>query len=488
MSEERNYDGGSENPRENQPFQGIFEMLLFGFTNSNRMLRQQQGLLKHGDKILSEESRQHVLRKLAEKQANLTQKPRLMLIKCSIHAFLFVRLLGKQSSQPGQMIKPHVMRYLMTKRGMCVIPSSFPEKPCWSYFTWLLNSVFYHPSGFEYNSRNGWDHTSSCGFVHITTHPCKPLIAITGIDGKVWMGKAGTSANLFVLIHQPNSDDSQRATICAFHPFEDYIAVGVPGYVLVYKISESSSHYLSFKMLKKFRFFQDPGYFCTKPPQYPPCVLYWNRDGNGFTAVSDERGNLSRNFEFNLENLEAGVSERRLGYLFSFDKGHTAPLCSCTSPDGTSVATGYFDGKVFINDTKRDPKSLTVQSVLPADCSITKIEFYSYDPSILAIQTNSGSGKAVHLLKILPNGISIFYSFPNAYSFQFFRNMLIIQYEKIITFFQLNRNNFPVKLTEFTSKVGRIRSFCLTTLNGGVTLWISSHSDSKLHKAELTLK
>jgi len=498
----------SKNPKKNDRLSLLSILFLFEVYQSTRML-QQYGILKHGENILSEELSHHVLQKFAEQQANLTQKQRRMRIKYRFRVFLWTRLLGKQSSQPCQMIKPHVLHYLMTKRSMCVIPSSILKKQHEIDFSWLdENYVLYHPSGFEYNSRNGWIH-SSCDFKQITTHPCKPFIAITDSDGRVYIGKVDDPTNLFVLIHQLYSDESNCATICAFHPFDNYIAVGVPGYVIVYKFSESSSHSLSCKMFKIVRFFQEPGFCARRPrhqlsivlfyidtPKYPPHVLYWNYDGNSFTAVSSEHGNISKKIVIDFENPKADVCEFSQGYLDAFlDK--IAPISSCMSPDGTSVATGYLSGQISINcsTTVSNPlpnpltKDLKINSILPADfCSIRNIGFDPCDPSILAIQFCSRSHNGVHLLKISPDGLKILHSFLGTMNFQFYGGMFLLLNGNMITFFRLNGENLPVKLTDFTSEVGRIRSFCLTTLNDVVNLWYSSHSDSKLHKAELTLK
>lgn len=484
---------GSKNPRENDKLPKSIILFIFAVYQSTSML-QQQGLLKHGENILSEELRHHVLQKFAEQQSNLTQKQRRMRIIYRFRVFLWTRLLAKRSSQPCQMIKPHVLCYLMTKRSMCVIPSSIQAlRPHEINFSCLdEDSRLYH-------------------FNQITTHSCKPFIAITDSDGRVWMGKVDDPTNLFVLIHQPDSDESNRATICAFHPFENYIAVGVPGYVIVYKFSESSSHSLSCKMFKIVRFFQEPGFcagrppqyqssirvFCIMPPpQYPPHVLYWNYDGNSFTAVSSEHGNISKNIVIDFENPEADVREFSQGYLDAF-LNKIAPISSCMSPDGISVATGYYSGQISINcsTTVSNPlanpltKSLKIKSILPGDfCSIRNIGFDPCDPSILAIQFCSRSGDGVHLLKISPDGLKILHSFLGTMNFQFYGGMFLLLNGNMITFFRLNGENLPVKLTDFTSEVGRIRSFCLTTLNDVVNLWYSSYSDSELHKAELTLK
>ena len=481
---------GSKNPRENDMLPKSIILFLFAVYQSTSML-QQYGLLKHGENILSEELSHHVLQKFAEQQANLTQKQRRMRIIYRFRVFLWTRLLDKQSSQPCQMIKPHVLHYLMTQRSMCVIPSSIQAlRPHEINFSWLHeDSPLYH-------------------FNQITTHSCKPFIAITDSDGRVWMRKVDDPTNLFVLIHQPDSYESNCATICAFHPFDNYIAVGVPGYVIVYKFSESSSHSLSCKMFKIVRFFQEPGFcagrppqyqssFCIMPPpQYPPRVLYWNYDGNSFTAVSSEYGNISKSIVIDFKNPKADVCEFSQGYLDAFlDK--IAPISSCMSPDGKSVAIGYYSGQIFINcsTTVSNPlpnslkKSLKINSILPGDfCSIRKIDFDPYDPSILAIQVCSTSSNGVHLLKNSPDGLKILHSFLGTMNFQFYGGMFLLLNGNMITFFRLNGENLPVKLTDFMSKVGRIRSFCLTTLNDVVNLWYSSHGDSELHKAELTLK
>ena len=182
----------------------------------------------------------------------------------------------------------------------------------------------------------------------------------------------------------------------------------------------------------------------------------------------------------------------RYAYLYCFDKGHFAPLCSCMSSDGTSVATGYANGQVFINNVNVDPvdpNSSKVTSVLTADNCVKKIEYNPCDSKILVIQSSSICRNSVHILKISSDGLTVtmLHTFQDAMDFQFYDGMFFLQDETCIKIFRLKGDNLPVKMTEFTSKVGHIISFCLTTLNDVVTLWYSTHRDSRLHKAELTL-
>ena len=470
--------------------------LFFATIQCTRMLRQ-SGLLRNGYEISSQEqeSRMHVLQKLVEQRANLTQKQRRMLIKCRFRAFLCVRLFGKQKWQDFQMRwNPLMLRHLMTKRQMCVIPITIREKPYWTYFSFANpDSVFFHPSGFKFNSRTGWTEFFS-GCDNMTTHPCKPLIAITS-NGIVWIGKNGDPTNLFHVIHVHNGTEDNRATTCAFHPWDNFLAVGVSGKVIVYHFSPSSSilEFQSKKVLE-VSFFQEPGYFCTLPPKYPPCVIIWNQDGESFVALSGSRGNLSRKFLLKrFESTFEFKSEIRYAYQFSFDKGHLAPLCTCMSSDEKFVVMGYSNGKVIIKNVELDPANPNYSKVLRVfheRCSIEKISYPSCDSSILVALSSSNCCNTVHLLKISPDGltIAVFYSFPRANDFQFYDGMFLLLDGNIITFFRLNGDNLPVRITQFTSKVGHIKSYCLTTLNDVVTLWYSTHRDSKLHKAELTVK
>ena len=468
----------------------IYKMILAAHLCGDML--QQQGLLRPREEIMcmTPASRRFLLQNLADQRANLTPRQRRKLIQHRFRAVLCARLFGKQSWQDYPMkIQVHVLRHLMTMgipRNMIVIPLSILQKPHWPYFSFSdPDSSFFHPDGFEYNSRTGWTHSFSCGFVHMTTHPSKPFIAITGSDGRVWIKQIGDKTNSFYLMHALKSKEDVCATTCAFHPSENYVAVGVPGRVLVYEFS-SSSLFIKCKMVIEIKFFEDPGYFCTRPPQYAPCEIQWHPTGESFTAVSGRNGNLSRKFILDRKTFQA-TSELTHAYLFNFDKGHIAPLCSCTSPDGTSVATGYSGGKFFINNSKLDPKSLTVQSVLPADCSIKRVEYNPLDPKILVALSSSRDCDGVYLLKISPDGhtITILHSFLDAMDFQFYDGMFLLLNGNTITFFRLNSDNLPVKMTEFKSTVGRIGSFCFTTLNEVVTLWYSSHSNSNLYKAEI---
>jgi hypothetical protein len=461
--------------------------LLFAARQCTGMLRH-QGLLKQEIEILSPELVRDFLRKLAEQQAKLSPEQRRKLIQFRLRAVLVARLLGKQSWQHCPIrIPPHLLRRLMTMgipRQMMFRIIELQKKPVCSYYPFLdQNSGLYHPSGFEYKSRNGWTDSFSFGLEQITPHPCKPLVAITGSDGRAWVCRNGDPQGLFVLMHDLNRERNNCATTCAFHPSGNYVAVGVPGYVLIYEIYFSSRS-ISCKLLMSVSFFQHPNYFCTSPPKYAPCEIEWNPTGDSFTAVSKRDGNLSRIFEIDVKTLKA-KREMSHGYLCSFNAGHFAPLCSGISSDGTRVATGYSGGRILVGDSK--PLKL-----MSDDHFIVKIKFDPCNPSIILIKTTTRSmtGHEVHILHISADGltIKIIHSFQHAESFCFYAGMLILQYGEMITFFRLNGDNFPLKMGEFTSKDGCIRSFSLTTLNDVVTLWYSTSCNSRLHKAELTFK
>jgi hypothetical protein len=132
---------------------------------------------------------------------------------------------------------------------------------------------------------------------------------------------------------------------------------------------------------------------------------------------------------------------------------------------------------------------MKITSVLPDDFSIEKIECDPHDPSILAIQARSVSYSHVHLLKILHDGsINILQTFEYARCFLFDQGMFLLLNRNMTTFYLMNSDNLPVKMTEFQSQLGSIGSFSLTTLNGEVTLWYSHMYQPKLHKAALAFK
>jgi hypothetical protein len=468
---------------------GFILWLIFAAQQSGNML-QQQGLLRTGEEIIfmSQKSKRSFLQKFADQQSKLTPKQRQKLIQSRLRAVLVARFLGRQSWQHCPIrIPPYLLRRLMTMgipRQMMIRSIELPKKPICSYFPFLDSiSGLFHPSGFEFNSRNGWTDSFSCGLKQITTHPCKPLVAITGSDGRAWVGRNGDPQGLFVLMHDLNHERNNCATTCAFHPSGNFVAVGVCGFVLVYEIS-FSLHSISCKLLMSVSFFQDSGIFCTRPPKYAPCEIEWYPTGDSFTAVSKRDGNLSRRFEIDFKTLKAKY-EMRHGYLYSFKEGQFAPLCSGISSDGTCVATGYSGGSILVGDSQ--PLRL-----MSDDHSIEKIKFDPCNPLIIVIKTitRSMTGHEVHILKISPDGltINIIYSFQHAESFCFYAGMLIIKYREMITFFRLNGDNFPLKMGEFTSKVGCISSFSFSTLNDVVTLWYSTYCNSKLHKAELIFK
>jgi hypothetical protein len=470
---------------------GFTILSLFADLQCTGMLKS-QGLLTQGYEILSPDLMWFFQQKCA-KQAILSPKQRQKLIQFRLRAVLVGKLLCKQSWQHFPIrIPPHVLRHLMTMgipRQMIVSPVTIQKRPFITLFSFSDKTrSLYHPSGYEYRYTS-WTDSSACGFVNMTVHPCQTFMAITGSNGGVWIGKVGCPNDSFYLCHKEENPGVDHVT-CAFHPFRNIIAIGVRGYVLIYEIS-SSSLSLSCRLLMKRPFFQDPGYFCTMPPTYAPTVLYWDPNGESLIAISNERGNLSRKYQLDWKKSEF-KAESMYNYLCSITKGQFAPTCSCISSDGTLEVSGYSGGELLIKKTPNlDSESAKILKLLQThETSITKIEINPIDPSILVISTkSSGFQNAVHLLELSIDGtIKIIHSFPNTKSFCFYDGMLILQYGDMITAYNLNRDNFPVQMGEFSSEVGYIQSFCFTTLNDVVTLWYSTTSNSKLHKAKLTFK
>jgi len=457
---------------------GFILQMLFAVHLSGNML-QQQGLLR--GTILSPASIPLLLRKLAEQRANLTPRQRRKLIQSRLHVVLCGRLLGRQSWQHSPMNIPvHVLRHLMTMgipRQIRITPLSIPQK---------LSSTF---SRGDYNVGD-WTQSFPSSIENMTTHPCEPLIAITGSNGMVWMGKIDNSKQMFRLIHNPKSTENERAKTCAFHPLGGHLVVAITGYVLIYEVSSSS---LDSKLLPKARFHEAPNYFCTRPPQFSACDLQWHPSGTFFTAISDRNWGLSRRFDVDPVTF-AVKFETKHGYLFSMANGHFPPLCSCCSSDGKFVATGYPDGKIMIqeledNGSRSVLKFLKITGVLPAGRTIEQMQYCPSNSSFLAIKTSFTFPNEVHFLKIAPDGsIKIHHTIPNATGFHFNENLFLVSSGNRITFYLMNSDNIPVKMTEFQSQ-GSIGSFLLTSVNGNVTLLYSHRcGGSDLYKAEITFE
>jgi WD40 repeat protein len=477
----------------------FFILMLLAATQalSGTMLRR-KGFLRTGEGLLrmSQETKISLWKKYAEPSTNLTPRQRRKLLL--FRAFLWEKLLGKQSWQPCQMrVPPHVFCHLMTMgipriRIFSIRMPESPVKPAWQ----LTGSVVYDPSGFMYNGRS---HDWSLYHHQITaikSHPNKPLVALMHSDGNVWIGKIGDRDNLFRLIHSPEKED-EKATAIAFNPVEPLIAVAVKARIMVYKISQIS-HSLKPELHFAVSFYES-GYFCPRP-KYSANTLGWNPTGTFLTAIS--AGNLSMCFFLKpdttgvIGGFNGGIKYAELRSIGE----DISPTCSCFSPDGNLVMTGYHDGTLMLRSAVHTvEKGLSLiclkilEKVLPGQ--IVKIVSHPHNPSVFAIEVQVRLSHTVVLIVLVSHdgSVTITATIPDAKSPYFHEGWLLVSSGNKILFHKMNRCNIPCLVTEFHLQGNgpfgvRIDTFCVITApNGKVMLHYSISGKSKLCTAEIAL-
>jgi len=468
-------------------------MLLAVTCSLSGNMLQMQGLSRTGKALMpmSQESARSLLQKLAEQRANLTSKQRRKLLQYRLRVVLCARFLGRKGyPHTKMMISVDVLRHLMTKgipRQLRITPLTIPQNPC----ARQISSSFFRNEYITGYCVQGQSFPSR--IVYMTAHPSSLLIAVTGSDGKVWIGKTDDPRNMYCLLYNP-SNESMFAKTCEFHPLKDILFIGITGYILVYNTSTC-------EILQRVRFHQDPGYFCTMPPKFSASKLACHPTGKYITAISDSNNGLSRAFVVDPLTLIVN-GETRYAYLCSFQKGHVPPLCSCFSPDGSVEATGHTGGIIMIRSVGEEDKGngfdlqlkkITEIESLKKDLIIS-IKFHSTDNSVFAMKSRSGtnffsSDYAVHLLKIAPDGsvkiIQTFLDTSDSDDFCFYEKWFLVSNGYSIVFYLMSVDNIPVKMTEFWSQ-GMIGSFLLNRVNGRDTLHYSTiygGSNPNLHKA-----
>jgi len=483
-------------PEQNCNF--IMMMLLAMYQIQSGGMLWSKGILRTGEKLLpmSQETKRSLWQKYAEPSTNLTPRQRRKLLL--FRAFLWAKLLGKQSWQPCQMrVPPHVLCHLMTKciPRIRISPISMPEnpvKPAWQ----LTGSVVYDPSGFMYNGRShNWSSYSPKIRV-ITSHSKHPWIALMDSDGNVWIGKIGDRDNLFRLIHSPEKED-EKATAIAFHPDEPLIAVAVKARIMVYKISPSLKPELHFTVS-----FYESGYFCPRS-KFSADKLSWYSSGTLLTASSAE--NLSMCFFLKPDTNEViggfhgGINFGELplyrGNIFS----NMSPSCSCFSVNGNLVMTSYPDGTLVTNIVENTEKGLTLRSLKRTNNVLSEkidmIASHPCDPSVFAIGMSRGLMHfSVSIVLVDHDGsVTITATIPDTKSPHFHKDWLLVSSGNRILFHKMNRCNIPCLVTEFHlqgkgTMLVRIDTFCVKTApNGKVMLYYSISGESKLYSAEIAL-
>ena len=263
---------------------------------------------------------------------------------------------------------------------------------------------------------------------------------------------------------------------------------------MVYKISPSLKPELHFTVS-----FYESGYFCPKS-KFSADNLGWNPAGTFLTAVSKQ--NLSMCFLLTPDTIEViGGFHGGTKYaeLCSF-RGNISPDCSCFSPDGKLVVTGYPGGTLMLRSavhTVEKGLSLSclkiLEKVLPGQ--IVKIVSHPHDPSVFAIQvTAEWSQTSVLIVLVSHDGsVTITATIPDAKRPHFHEDWLLVSSGKRILFHHMNRCNIPCLVTEFhlqgngTMRV-EIDAFCVkTSPNGETILYYSSDGKSKLCTAEIAL-
>jgi len=463
--------------------------MIYAAHLSGNML-QQLGLLMTGKELMpmSPESRQSLLRKLAEQLANLTQNQRRKLIESRFRAVLVARLLGKQSWQRAPMRIPvDVLRHLMTKcipriRIAPIRMLEMPVKPAWQ----LTGSVVYDPSGYIC-SKGNWDKYHHRVIV-IESHPNKPLVALMHSDGNVWIGKTGDPDNLFQQIHS-SKNEAEKATAIAFHPSGNLIAVAILAQIIVYEISPALKPKLHFKAS-----FYESGYFCPKS-KFSANTLDWNPTGTFLTAIS--AGNLSMCFYLKPDTNEViGGFNGGMKYaeLCLFQE-NMSPSFSCFSVDGKLVVTGYSDGTIMARSAEYTPKTGVTLSCLKImhrilGGQIDKIVPHPHNPSVFAIEVQVGWSHTVVLIVLVSHdgSVTITATIPDAKSPHFHEDWLLVSSGNRILFYKMDRYNIPFLVTEFHSQ--EIGTFCVKTTPDGKDMLIYSHKlgGSKLYMAAIKFK
>ena len=471
----------------------IMMMLLGNYQILSGGMLCQQGLLRRGEKLLlmSDKSKRFLLQTYADQHANLTPRQLQKLMLFRFRAFLWARLLGKQSWQhAGIIVQPDVLRHLMTKciPRISISPIRMPERPV--RLAWqLTGSVVYDPSGY-YDWSPYHQHITA-----ITSHSKYHLIARMHSDGNVSIGKIGDPDNFFRVIHFPKKDD-ERATAISFHPFDNIIVVAIRACIMVYKISPSLKPELHFTLS-----FYEWGYVCPKS-KFSADNLDWNPTGTVLTAIS--RQNLSMCFFLKQDTIEViggfNGGTPKYAELCSLTEKFL-PSCSCFSIDGKLAVTGYSDGTLMARSAKHTPDTRVTMSclkisdkVLPGQ--IDKIVPNPHDPSVFAIQlTSRWSQTSVLIALVSPDGsVTITATIPDAKSPHFHEDWLLVSSGKRILFHHMNRCNIPCLVTEFhlqgnCTMCVKIDAFCvIKTPDGKIMLYYTDDENSKLHMAEIKLK
>ena len=466
----------------------FLEMMVLAQIISGNMPFLRKNLL-----YMSEKSKSTVLQTYAD--ANLTPGQILILKNLRFHAFLWAKLLGKQSWQYSQkMVPPHVLRHLMTKcipriRIAPIIMLKEPVQLAWQ----LTGSFFYDPSGYIHNGRSVWSRYHH-PITAITSHSTQPLVALMHSDGKVWIGKVGDRDNLFRLIHSPTKEDEKAtATAIAFHPVEPLIAVAVEARIMVYKISPSLKPELHFTVS-----FYESGYFCPKP-KYSADKLGWNPTGTFLTAISSGKLSMSYSLKSDTYEVIGGFNGwTKYANLRSFDQQDMSPSCSCFS--GDKLVTGYTDGTLMVRTTEKTPDTRVTlaclkisDKVLPGQ--IGSIVAHPHNHSVFAIEVKAEwSHSSVLIVLVNHDGsVTITATIPDAKSPHFHEDWLLVSSRNKILFHHMNSCNIPCLVTEFHLQPnGTMRvdfdAFCVKTdPNGKVMLYYAHDGKSSLCTAEIAL-
>jgi hypothetical protein len=485
-------------PTQNDNF--VMLMLLAVIQSLSGNMLRLPGFLRTGESLLpmSPESERLILKKYAEQHADLTSR-QLQRLKSygGLHAFLWKKLLGKQSWQPCQMrIRIDFLRHLMT---MCIpriliTPNRTPENPVKPAWQLTGTTVFYDRSGFMYNGRS---HDWTVCHHHVTaiiSHLKKPLIALMHSNGIVSIGEKGVLNNIFQVIYIPR-EDNEKASAIAFHPFDSKITVAISARIILYKISPS----LNPELHCVVSFYESVGYFCPRP--FSADNLDWHSSGTLLTASST--GNLSMCWSFDpaTSKFSNGFNGgTKYAEICSFKKD-MSPDLSCFSVEGKLAITTYSDGTlvtrgVVITEDKRISLiclKMTKQS-LPG--RIVNIVPHPHNPSVFAIQVKAGwSQTSVLIALVSPDGsVTITATIPDAKSPHFHEDWLLVLSRKKIRFHHMNRCNIPCLVTEFHLQVNGILHveidtfYVIKTPDGKIMLFYTDDEKSKLHIAEIKLK
>ena len=478
----------------------FIKALLFAALQCTRMLKD-RCLLRQDLEILSPKLVQVFQQKMAKQGDKLTprQVQKLKLFHC--RAFLWAKLLRRQSWQPCPMkISPDLLGHLM-KMG---IPKQINEYQniLRLFRSYSRNPVVRDQFGDQYSIVSSYQTKlgilncmQSTSAVHMKRHPTRNFIAMICTHGKVWIQNLDNPNNLFHLIHDTEFRQFDRAFTSEFHNSELIIAIGIIDFINIIEFSPSLD---TFTLMKKIPFGEKPKKFDHFPVHFCVNQIQWHENGTCFTAISHSgnRG-LAKSFQ-----LKDGLDVKDHGYCaYTSSAKIEAPSGFFLSPDGKFAVSGYLNGALSFWKVNNQDDELTFEilksgCMLAEGCWIKKIQNFETSDFIFAIQASSNqmsqNSDHVYIVDISKSFdvkiLCVFRGVLGELHFDICGTYLLIHDRKSIMIYILNSDNFPVKMTSFESKDGPIGSCLLTTENSKVMIYYFYVGKPEVHRLKLEFK